>query len=283
MRYLLIDDHGELWSESSDVIRKSFASKLSDDGTSAYLVKNLGFIAVDFFGTSAQIRLRPAILSQAAFETLATWLRENDYQRIALTYYDRDWHFELFPDTARMLHRLLQLVNTLQLSRPSDFIAQSAKLDTLQNYPALRSLIDNWDHLSRELAPESMKRILRQLTRGRYVIVRRNPDSGRLVLVDTGDGYRTHGREWAKDARGTPVEQQPDLAYGTWINSTYEAALRSNEPIVQDVDAIVATPEFGRYRLRYKRLMLANRSSEQPWLLCSSALDERIDLRLRTA
>ena len=103
------------------------------------------------------------------------------------------------------------------------------------------------------------------------------------MLTDTGNGYTTHGREWAEDTRGTPVELQPDLAYGTWIKTTYESAMRASDPVIQDVDAIVATPEFGRYRLRYKRLILANRNGPEPWLLCSSALDERIDLRLSSA
>ena len=161
MRLLLIDDHGEFWSENSEVIRKSFASKMTADGTSSYLVKNLGFIAVDFFGASAQVRLRPSILSQAAFETLAMWLREKNYERIALTYFHHDWCFELFPGEEELMHRLLQLINLHQLSRPSDFIARSSELESVNSYPAPRSLIANWDTLSRELAPESMKRILR--------------------------------------------------------------------------------------------------------------------------
>lgn len=282
MRLLLIDDRGELWPESSNVIKKSFASTGARDGVSAYLVKNLGFIAIDKFGASLQIRVRPAIVTQAAIETALNWLSRDNFERLLLAYYhDDDWQFELVREPTLMGHRLIQLVNLHQLKRPGDFIAAPSDVATLAHYPALQSLIDHWDKFSRELSPEGLTRIVRQLTRGRYVIVQRDTGSGRLVLAETGGGYRTHGRKWANDMRGAPVEDQQDAAYGRWIAQCYERALAQPGPTVHDVDAIVTTPQFGRYRLRYKRLMLAPRVSEgAPWLLSSSVLDTRIDLRL---
>ncbi len=280
MRLLLIDDHGELWPENSKVLRKSFASKMSRDGISAYLVKNLGFVAVDSFGASAQVRVRPAILTPAAIDTLLAWMRTVHYERIALAYFDTDWRFILVPSVEALAARLDALMTAQAAARPAEFITRASDVATLAHYPALQSLIDNWEKFSRELSDEALARIVRQLTRGRYVIVKRDASNEHLVMSEAGTGYRTMGKDWAMAARGAPVAEQPDAAYGAWLSQCYERALALNEPIVEDVDAIVTTPEYGRYRLRYKRLMLTPRGTNSDCLLCSSVLDDRIDLRV---
>ncbi|MEM9026750.1 MAG: hypothetical protein AAGC70_00105 [Pseudomonadota bacterium] len=279
MSVLLVDDQGGLWPENSRTIRRSFAARASHKDQTPYLVKNLGFVVIDEFGPSAQVRVRPSIVSQSTFETTMAWLATSAYDRVALTYFDLTWHFEIHRNLDLFAHRLLQLINLRQLARPDDFVARPASLDSLSQHPALQSLIENWKTLSSERDDDALTRMIRRLTRGRYVIVRREERTGQLVLAETGGGYRSLGRSWADLAKGTPVACQPDPAYGRWISECYENALRETGATVEDVDAIVSTPKFGRYRLRYKRLMLARSDVPNPWLLCSSVLDETIDLR----
>ncbi|MEL6299065.1 MAG: hypothetical protein AAFQ45_10895 [Pseudomonadota bacterium] len=279
MRLLIIDDQGELWGESSSVIRTSFASSYADDGFSAYLVKNLGFAALDIYGRSCQVRVRPAITTQATFETLIGWVASNDYQRVALSHFDGDWNLELHASPDLLSHRLMQLINTKQLTRPTDFIAQESSVDTLASYPALKSLVENWDMLTANIDASGLQRILRQLTQGRYTLLRYEDATDQLLIEDTGAGYTTYGKDWPKLARGAPFENQPDPDYGHWLRDTFAEAISSADPLVHNVDAIVSTPTFGRYRLRYKRLILPFHAKGNTWLLASSAMEDRIDLR----
>ena len=84
MNLLMIDDRGELLT--GDVVRRrmSFAAVHSTDEFSAYVVKNMGFIALDLYGRSCQIRCRPSILSQPSLERLAAWLASAPADRFAL-------------------------------------------------------------------------------------------------------------------------------------------------------------------------------------------------------
>jgi len=279
VRLLIVDERGELWSETSNVIRTSFASAYAEDGFSAYLVKNLGFAAIDIYGNSCQLRIRPAITTQATFETVIGWLSSNAYKRTALSWYDGDWNLELHASLDLMSHRLLQLINTRQLSRPTDFIAERADLGTITNYPVLRSLVENWDMLTENIDAAGLQRILQQLTQGRYTLLRYEDASDQLLIEDTGSGYTTYGKNWPKVGRGSPFENQPDPDYGHWLRRTFNEAIASQDPLVHNVDAIVSTPMFGRYRLRYKRLILPFQTKGQTWLLASSAMEDRIDLR----
>ena len=283
MHLLLIDDRGELWSETCNVIRTSFASAYADDGFSAYLVKNLGFIAIDIYGQSCQVRVRPALVSQETFEALIKWLAHNRYERLALGYFDNDWHLELHATPDLLAHRLLKLINVRQLARPKDFMAEYRGADALTDNPELRGLVENWHRLSSKLENEETSRLLKQITNGRYMIVRHSRDSGRFTITEFGTGYVAYTKNWSQEAKGIPLERQPDREYGRFAVDGYRRSLEANAPYVDDVDAIISTAKYGRYRVRYRRLIIPGARTEDgdDLLLSSSVLDERIDLRAK--
>ncbi|MGF1650522.1 MAG: hypothetical protein ACFCUN_08725 [Hyphomicrobiaceae bacterium] len=283
MRLILIDDRGELWGQSSPIARRSFAGPSGDEGYTTYLVRNLGFAAIDQFGASLQVRLRPAITSQATFETLMTWLARQTCERVVLNYFDGEWRLELHRSTALLGHRVLELINTLQLARPRDFIARPAPVDSLNDFPVLMSLLRSWPQLRERVHQDGLRRILAQITKDRYTLLRYDPSTRALVIEESGSGYTSYGKDWPKRARGALFEQQPDVDYGHWLRRTYDAALQCEDPLVHDVDAIVSTPEFGRYRLRYKRIILPCHTQAGTWLLASSTLEDSIDLRVDEA
>lgn len=285
MHLLLIDDRGELWSETSNVIRTSFASAYADDGFSTYLVKNLGFIAIDIFGNSCQVRVRPALVSQDAFEALIKWLSHNTYDRLALGYFQDDWHLELHATPDLLAHRLLKLINQRQLDRPTDFMAEYRGLEALDDQPELQNLVQNWSKLAGELGSEAASRHLKKLTNGRYMIVTHSRENGRFTISEVGGGYVAYSKNWSREARGIPLERQPDREYGRFAVDGYRKSLEATEPYIDDVDAIITTAKYGRYRVRYRRLIIpgAKTDAGDDVLLSSSVLDERIDLRAKVA
>ncbi|MEO1709514.1 MAG: hypothetical protein AAFR70_04550 [Pseudomonadota bacterium] len=280
MRGILIDDRGEFWSEAAPILRMSFAPSRSSDGLAAYLVRNLGFCAIDAFGHSCQVRFRPDLTTAETVETVDRWLRSNKYERIALATLGSDRHLELCASTDTAVARIAELIQASGHRRCDNFIARPRDLTTVDQYPAFATLTENWNLLTRQINPAKLSRMVSQMTGGRFVVAAPEPGGERLILQGAGSGYKTLDRKWALEARGAPIEDQADQSYGRWVASGYERVLKEGAPIIEDVDAIVATPEYGRYRIRYTRYMLPYRDDEQTWLLSSSLLDDRIDLRL---
>jgi len=283
MQLLLIDDQGDLWVDTASTLRASFAPDVPNDTCSNYVVKNLGFVAVDVFGRSCQVRVRPAMVSEASLQTLYAWLETNGFERVALGYFDSDWHLELHAGVGKLKNRLNLLVDGVRVQRPSHFVAEARSLDGLHAYPCLSALIANWSSLRAEPRRSQLIAAVKTLTGGRFTLLKVERDSDRLVIDDTGSGYLTYGSDWPKRARGAPFAKQPDRDYGSWLEETFAPALISDSPLVHDVDAIVSTPAFGRYRLRYKRLILPFERDGQRYLLASSAIESGIDLRAARA
>ena len=282
MNLLMIDDRGELLT--GDVVRRrmSFAAVHSTDEFSAYVVKNMGFIALDLYGRSCQIRCRPSILSQPSLERLAAWLASAPADRFALCHFDASWNYELLRTSDLALHRLVQLGNAAQLMRPEPYLACPVALDRMADKHPLISLIRAWPELSQSVHADGLRNMLRQTLHDRYVMVCSEPGSAHLRISDIGRGFMAYNAEWLAKARGRPVDDQPDKRYGQWVLRAYREALAANRPAVFDIDAIIEETKEGRARVRYKRVVLPVREANgRSWLLSGSIIDEGIDLRLQ--
>jgi hypothetical protein len=277
----LVDDQGELWGNASLQLKQSFGSVSADDDLASYLVKNLGFIAVNVYGRSCQIRVRPSIVTPRAVETLIYWLSGHRFDRILTSFFENDWQVELNGAADLVAQRLLQAMTKGQTVRPGDFVSRRIPLDQLPNFNVFASLLTHWPMLSSNMHQDGIRTLLHQLTGGRYFLAREEEPGGRIVFADVGSGFATLDKEWLSSARGMPIEHQSDPAYGKWIAAKYREVLAKPEIVTENVDAIVTTRRFGRYRIRYNRIMLPTEGpSGEKWLLCSSELDQRIDLRV---
>jgi hypothetical protein len=279
---LLIDDKGDLWGNASIQLRQSFGPSSSDDDLASYLVKNLGFIAVNVYDRSCQIRVRPSIVAPPSVNALIYWLSGRKFDRLLTSYFEDDWRIELHGAVDLVAQRLLQAMNKQQLVRPGDFVSKRIPLDQLPNSNVFASLLTHWPMLSSSVHQDGIRTLLHQLTHGRYFLVRESEPGGQVVFQDVGSEFATLDKEWLSSARGMPVEHQSDPAYGCWIEQRYRQVLAKPEIITESVDAIVSTRRFGRYRIRYNRIILpAEGPDGKKWLLCSSELDHGIDHRIQ--
>lgn len=281
---VLIDDLGTIWDGASPRLRTSFGSTACDDDFSTYVVKNLGFIAVHNYGRSCEIRLRPRIVSAAAFSSLADWIGSRKYDRIVTAHFADDWVYGLHANGTVVLAKLDALVATAKRVQPGDYLTRPLRKEelprTTQLHQALHSLIENWAMLSASIHRDGLKTMVEQTLQGRYTIVDTHVD-GSLRFGEIGGGFLSYNDEWVARSRGVPVEQLEDASYGRWVACGYREALRNGEPILSDVDAIMKTPRLGRARVRYKRVLLPTRSAAKgTWLLTASVLDPTIDLRV---
>jgi hypothetical protein len=279
MTLVLIDDKGDVWPGGLARLRQNFGSPYATNELSDYLVRNLGFVAINVYGKSCEIRTRPSIVSESTFDALVDWLAERHFERIVTSSFDQDWKIELHAASDIALQRLIQLVSLNQIARPGDFVSKAIDFVSLPQTSPLRSLLNYWPELARNVHRDGLRSILQQVVKGRFVLV--NNNENRLVIEDMGDGFLSYDAAWMSRANGIPVEEQPDRPYGRWVASAYRQTLRQGIPSLSDVDAIITRPKEGRSRRRYKRLILPCTAGQGgSWLLAGSIIDDTIDLRV---
>lgn len=88
MSLQLINTQGQVWDGSSRLLHDAYDTPYSGGEFSEYAVINLGFLAINVYGYSAQVRLRPNFTADAAFDSLYRCLRSRPFDRIVMTFWD---------------------------------------------------------------------------------------------------------------------------------------------------------------------------------------------------
>jgi hypothetical protein len=278
----LIDDQGQVWDGSSRQLRHAYDSPYSGGEFSDYAVVNLGFIATNVYGQSAQIRLRPSFTADAAYDALYRWLLNRRFDRIVLTWLDKEWNNEMLRSNQAALIRLDDLIEEAKRQRPEDFMSTLIPRDEVVGDAALKELLHTWTSSTRDNRPEVVGPAANSILGNRYAIVQQDQLSNRLLYKELGDGLFTSYDTWRMCAVGAPMEEMPDRAYGRWVKGCYSSALSTMEPTIEKVDAIVHWPHSGRTRMRYRRLILPLALSDGSRIIVGGSLvDDRIDLRFR--
>jgi hypothetical protein len=284
MNLVLIDDIGTLWDGASTRLRQAFDAPFTADDFSSYVVKNMGFIAINVYGRSCEIRARPRLLGEKTLTSLGHWLSARSFDRVITAHFDTDWHYRMHQSRSIALGMLQDCVSKTQWPQPGDYLTRPLKQAELPRttplHRVLHSLIENWPMLSQAVHQDGLKNIIKQSLQGRYTLVDAAPGARDLTFREIGHGFVSYTDDWVTRSSGLPVEQLEDAAYGRWAANGYRAALVSGVPTVCDVDAIMNTPKLGRARVRYKRVLLPARNvAGGAWLLTSSIIDPTIDLR----
>jgi len=281
MTLLLIDDQGTPWNGASRELRSAFDSPYSGGEFVEYAVLNLGFIALNTYGNSFQIRIRPTVVSKNALATLATRLASTKVDRVVLTSYDGDWSNELIPSQIAALMRIKELVIAAAKMKPGDFLSRPTTDLKGRAGEAISSILNDWALLSQRNGQHELMRRLNAAFGDRYVVVRQDARDRTVVFHEMGGGLFSNYETWKSCAIGAPVEEQPDRHYGRWVAKVCQDAFTTNTPRLDDIDALVRWPHAGRTRLRYKRLLLPFDAGASGQLLISASLmDPSIDLRV---
>lgn len=282
MSLQLIDDQGQVWDGSSRQLRYAYDSPYSGGEFSDYAVVNLGFIATNVYGHSAQIRLRPTFTADAAYDALYRWVLSRRFDRIVLTWLDNGWHNEMLRTNQAALIRLDDLIEEAKRQRPQDFLSTPIATEEIRRDPNLRAVMERWNRVTTDQQPSGVRSAINSILGNRYIICHDEGAGQRLFYKELGEGLFTDYETWRTCAVGAPMEEMPDRTYGRWATSCYLDALRDMEPKIERVDAIVHWPHTGRTRMRYQRLILPLALSDGSRIVVGGSLvDDRIDLRFR--
>lgn len=251
------------------------------EDTSDFAVKNLGCILVLLKPNLATVRIAPARTKTTTVLALLRLLEPYRSKRVGLTWYDGQWHHEILPDGKRLSSRVLGLLARYSTEKEQRFLALERPLTKLPHKSKLTQIVDLWRHFGGALDARRYDQTLHELLDGRFTVSSLEDDTARLLFSQVGNGYVMYRNDFATLAVGQRVENQPDAIYGRFVaNGLREAAIR-NEPMLNDIDALVRSPGRKEQRIRYTRLTLPVLGPDNKrQLLSATLLDRDIDLRL---
>lgn len=283
-RTIIIDDRGQLNDNASYGLRDLIRFPMAEQGIIDYAVRNLGFACLVRHPSGVNIRLRPDILSPAAFAALMYWLADNVHARVVLSSFADGWRHEFLGNSVVARRRLIGRLQRTLADRAKDFLSAKIDLRRLRADNPLSSLLRLQSDLRLQTDLERVRVQLDHQLRGRYTIMTMAGETPQVLIERVGYGFDTPTNYWLGRAIGSRVEDAPDAAFGQWASDSYREVLRSGQPALDDVDVIVAWPNVGRRRYTYRRLLLpigtaAATKGEPPRLLCATLKSPRVDLR----
>lgn len=283
MRYSwgIIDGDGAFWRDADVRLAQKLGTDLPRYDLRDYVVRNLGYIAVQTAGSIPRIRLRPAIVEPSALVALFYWLADGRHACAAISWLDQTWSDEIVPGPANIRRRLGRLCDRSRPAARHRLLSGKLPPSALQPGTPLHIAHGAWS-VCREITDLKMAADqFDQLFGGRFTISAPSTDGSELIIRKVGSGYASYDARYLRRAVGTRFEDVPDVQYGQWVAEAHRDVYLTSRPWCGEVDAIIDRPRQGAHRVRYRRLILPfSRPGGQRLLVTASCLSPDIDLRV---
>ncbi len=256
MQTIILDDHGRAWDARSPALRSLLHCSLPDFDFPTYLIKNLGFVAVTKIAPdAARIRFRPETASETSIAAALYCVADMGIERTIISHPDQ-FAERLFPSLAQTIAYIAEKIAASHQQPCSAFTSRERPVDILANTDGtLSSLFAQWTDSKQIYNSATLADVLPESLRARFMLV--EPVNGRLTITDVGSGFEIFGETWQENARGLPMEEQPDYDYGRWVQGIYRRVMETRLPRLDEVDATVRRPHRNdRVHFRYRRLIL---------------------------
>jgi hypothetical protein len=280
----LIDDQGHLHDPLSARLRVSLNAVHLAQEFPDYVLRNLGFIALQDTNGAAHLKLRPSVVSPVAFAALMYWLADKKPQRIMLSTLNDTWQHQVVGGHAQAIPKLTAIIAAAQNSRQADLLRRPITPHALSADNPLLALLNAQDNLVRAFDNNQLAAVLEDIDgpmRGRYTLTTSDANMQNMVLNRVGQGHETTANFWLTRALGHRLQDFPDTQIGTWMAENYKTALKRGHVLLDDVDATIEWPGLARHRYTYQRLLMPLRTGANGHaLLCATLSDPSIDLRV---
>jgi hypothetical protein len=248
-----------------------------------YAVTNLGWIGLSLRRHQWHLRLRPRVISVKSIVGLHYHLLDHGDRSAAISWYDDAvWNLE----RAESVRATISFVSYLLDRQTERYIDE--RTPSIRSRPSPR-VAQHWDRVSGIILPvysnlgvkQALRSVLNECFAGRWSIVDvpvapLEP----IVVVERGSGYPPLAPILARQKSGYTLDSLVDRKYFSWIDATYRAAANLDNPLFEDVDAIVEWPRLGEVRTRYWRMVVPlSRSAASCRMVTASGNDCSIDLR----
>lgn len=287
-RCFLFDDDGNAFDVQSPHVRLRLEAMHLGDGFLDYVVRNLGFIAVEVGPRATHVRMRPEVVAPKALGELLYWLKDSTFDRVVLWRHQATGYAQVLLGNARTaVHRIGRIVLRAQTERRGELLSRRVDITKLAADDPFRALLEARAELQSALERLDIAAIgeLASRTIGdRYAISRADGPHEDVVVERVGAGYEDMAGYWLKRVVGHRMSDLPSPVYGAWAADAYSTALQSGTASVDDVDALVSWPGQAPRRYRYRRLLIPAHGPNGSSRILSATLATRgIDLRSGTA
>jgi hypothetical protein len=273
---ILIDDAGRERQWPGAQRGAAFGYRDPDFDFPAYAVRNLGHVMIAARHGTMRLRMRPVFVGHRTLDAVMAHLASHRPSRVAISYFDTAWHHEVGGDAhaaATRLHAIIEASARRDGSQP--FVAARRNIAGVLHTaseplaPVLRRWLDG-------APPEGLAAFLASCgLYDRTMIAEREGDTGRFVFRHSGQSIRLYGRSWNGTVVGRHVQDQPDPAYGAWIDAACRRVDECQVPRYELVTAQVDRPDAAARQWRYERLMLPWPGADGRRLVLSISLRDK--------
>jgi hypothetical protein len=274
----LVDDRGQI-RRPTQQLQTTFGTRLPPAQFAEFLVRNYKWISLRVDGSACELRLRPSRVGEETLSVASEELRGTTVGQYRLAWYGRGWSGEDFDTASEAASRLMSLVSSAHTrDRIADFLRRPRKREHLLQHDPLNLLLDAWSSGIR--GAEDLAIVADDLLGGRYILAGRDGPSQDMCILAGGQDFNIIGRDWLSRVPRLRIADWPDVAYGGWVEQSYQVAWHSDVPMLDDLDCIIQWPTLGRRRHGYRRLILPGRSASGSRLLLGAMrIDPHVDLR----
>jgi hypothetical protein len=263
MRTIVLDDHGHAWEAPSPALRQFLRCPMPDFDFLSYLIDNLGFVTVTSSRPgAARIRMRFETAAPASVAAAIYLLADMGLERIVVSDSAAGFIDRLFSSVSQAVAYINRRVAERLWQTTANVKSRSLPIETLAGCRGpLSALLSLWACSAHTTDLTALKATLCATAAVRFAAVEQI--AGRLIFVDLGSGFDSFSKTWQENALGMPVEEQPDYEYGRWVQSMYGTVLETQQPRLDDIDAIIRRPHLNdKVRVLYQRLILPFRHGQ---------------------
>lgn len=269
----LLDDRGEVHLELR------LPGMLPDDHFEDrhVAVRERGYVEWQVRAGHVFVRLRPSLVSPAAFARLMSWLLGHRPERVFLSCFVKgEWTYEYLRKPKEAARRVQWLVELHGGGDNCNVRRQRISISSSRNPPQWERAVDLWRQFH-ACDPNLISHLFDGLFAGRWILYARGSDNT-FAIDDFGPNQSAHVMRWLTARRDISVADAPDSPFSRSCDWAYQSAASTCEPRSDETDLIAHWTGYGRRRSQFRRLVLPFRSEGRTWLLSAIQMDPAIDL-----
>jgi hypothetical protein len=277
-RRRLIDEKGEFWTASDQMVRRQLGTTLSGAALVEFVVLNFGWVEFSVLQDRLSIRCRPRVASQRALASLFYSLHDSNPARISLSVFGTDWQHSIHRRIREVATIIGGMANVASLGSVSTRRALMNREIEPWRSPLYGSVLKATKGLSGASSLDAIEPELNAAFNGRWCIC--HVEAPTVIMDRVGSGLTHFNPGWHQQAAGPTLNHYADEHYGSWIASQRLRIARTRATVFDEFDAVVNFPRLGETRLQYTRatfpISLADGAS---YIVSAARTDSAINLR----
>ena len=241
-------------------------------------VKESGHVEWRVRRSHVRVRLRPSLVSPAAYARVMEWLVGHRPERVLLSYFvDQRWEYEYLRNPGEAARRIRWLVELYGGGGYCNARRRTISLSSSLRPKTWGHAIDFWRELRENIDPVTATENFDRFFAGRWILYACEPHHG--FSVDAfGANHAEHVSRWLRAHRGVCIAEPSDSVFSQSGTRVYQSVTAAFEPRADETDVITHWTGYGRRRSGFRRLVLPFRSRDQSWVLSGIEMDPTIEL-----